>query len=134
MSIKKVSSKSDEKPKKNTKTSNTKDTPKIILEKKAPVAGKSSSSDKKNSSTTKITVKFDAGYSNDLYIRGTGADLKWEKGLKLVNVKADEWVWETSAKFTQCEFKILLNDRVYENGENRQVVEGDSLQHTPHFS
>ncbi len=95
---------------------------------------KTVSTDKKSQQKTKITIKYDAGFSNELYIRGKGADLKWEKGLKLVNVKPDEWIWETNSKFSQCEFKILLNDQVYENGENRHLLEGASVQYTPNFS
>ncbi len=101
---------------------------------KANGTPKTVSADKNTQSKTKITIKFDAGFSNELFIRGKGADLKWEKGLKLVNVKPDEWIWETNTKFTQCEFKILLNDKVYENGENHHLNEGACVQYTPNFS
>lgn len=90
-------------------------------------------SEKKISSKTRITVKYDTGYPNQLYIRGKGANLNWEKGQPLKNVKNDEWVWETDAHFTHCEFKVLLNDHVYENGDNHLLNAGSTLVYTPRF-
>lgn len=89
--------------------------------------------DKKTPSKTRVTIKFDAGYPNQLYIRGKGANLSWDKGQPLKNTKTDEWVWETDAHFTHCEFKILINDRVYENGDNHLLNAGSTLLYTPHF-
>lgn len=83
---------------------------------------------------TRITVKYDAGYSNHLYIRGQGANLSWDKGQPLTNVKADEWIWETDAHFNQCEFKILINDKTYETGDNHLLNAGASLLYKPQFS
>lgn len=82
---------------------------------------------------TSITIKYDVGFSNALYIRGNGCDLSWEKGKMLKNVSADEWVWETDKSFGQCEFKVLINDQVYENGENRRISCGSSVSYTPQF-
>jgi hypothetical protein len=89
--------------------------------------------DKKTSSKTRITIKYDVGFPNQLYIRGKGANLSWDKGQLLKNVKPDEWVWETDAHFTHCEFKVLINDRIYENGDNHQLNAGSNLLYTPHF-
>lgn len=88
---------------------------------------------KNNPSKTVITIKYDIGFSNQFFIRGEGANLSWDKGQLLANVKPDEWVWETTAHFDQCEFKILINDQVFENGENHFVHEGASIQYTPSF-
>lgn len=82
---------------------------------------------------TRITVKYDTGFSNQLYIRGCGGHLSWDKGELLQNVKADEWIWETDAQFTSCEFKILINDSVYEIGKNHHIKGGSVLLYTPHF-
>lgn len=91
------------------------------------------STDKKGTAKTRITVKYDVGYPNQLYIRGKGANLSWDKGQPLKNVKPDEWIWETDAHFTNCEFKILINDRVYENGDNHHLNTGSNLLYTPRF-
>ncbi len=83
---------------------------------------------------TKITVKFDAGFPNNLFIRGRGADLSWDKGIPLNNVQADEWIWETDRPFATCEFKILINDELYEAGDNHVVQCGAQVIYTPRFS
>lgn len=82
---------------------------------------------------TCITIKYNAGYSNQLYIRGQGAHLSWEKGQLLKNTQADEWTWETDVPFTHCEFKILMNDSIYENGDNHLLNAGSNTTYTPHF-
>lgn len=84
-------------------------------------------------SKSRITIKYDVGFSNQLYIRGKGANLSWEKGQILKNIKSDEWTWETDDPFTQCEFKVLINDQVYENGDNHQLKSGDCLSLIPNF-
>ena len=94
---------------------------------------KQKDSDTKDHSKTRVTIKYDIGFSNHITIRGKGANLNWEKGQPLKNVKPDEWIWETDVPFTHCEFKVLINDRVYENGENHQINAGASLFYTPHF-
>lgn len=82
---------------------------------------------------TRIVVKFDVGFSNTLSIRGHGANLSWERGLPLKNIKSDEWVWETDLPFTAGEFKVLINDRQYEAGENHKLNCGAVIQYTPRF-
>ncbi|MBA2369685.1 MAG: hypothetical protein H0V82_11770 [Candidatus Protochlamydia sp.] len=82
---------------------------------------------------TRITIRYDIGYNNQLTIRGKGANLNWERGQPLKNVKADEWVWETDTSFSQCEFKVLVNDREYEKGDNHLVNQGASFTYTPQF-
>lgn len=82
---------------------------------------------------TRITIIYDVGFSNALFLRGQGAKLSWEQGVPLTNVKADEWVWETTEPFTICEFKVLLNDQEYESGQNHTLSCGASIQYTPHF-
>lgn len=88
---------------------------------------------KKNSHKTQIIVKYDVGFSNHLFIRGKGASLNWDKGTPLKNRKADEWIWETDGHFTQCEFKVLINDQNYETGENHVLTAGSSVVYTPRF-
>lgn len=83
---------------------------------------------------TKITIKYDVGFNNIVYIRGEGADLSWKKGKPLKNVKADEWVWESDKPFSQMEFKVLINDEKYEAGENHHLAGGSTISYTPSFS
>ena len=93
----------------------------------------SSAIDSKKKDRTRITVKYDVGFTNTLYLRGMGASLNWEKGIPMKNVKKDEWIWETDSPFTTLEFKVLINDRDYETGENHKLSHGHSIQYTPKF-
>ncbi len=101
----------------------------------SPAPIKKAAEIKKNSSSkTTIKVKFDVGFSNALYIRGEGKGLSWDHGILLKNTKADEWTWENNEAFGSYEFKILINDRIYENGKNHQLKAGESFSYTPNFS
>lgn len=81
----------------------------------------------------KVIIKYDVGFNNSLYIRGKGAGLSWDKGVPLKNMGPDEWIWEPTQAFNECEFKVLINDQCYENGENHHLAGGASIQYTPFF-
>lgn len=83
---------------------------------------------------TRVVVRYDVGFNNSLSLRGKGANLCWDKGIPLKNIKNDEWIWETEALFNTCEFKVLINDCQYENGENHPISCGASIQYTPQFN
>lgn len=87
----------------------------------------------KGRNKTRITIKYDVGFSNSLYLRGKGANLSWDRGVPLKNVKNDEWVWETDAPFNTCEFKVLINDQRFEEGENHPLNPGGNISYTPRF-
>jgi hypothetical protein len=89
--------------------------------------------DKKPGQKTRITVKYDVGFPNQLFIRGKGASLSWDKGQPLKNVKSDEWVWESDATSSHFEFKVLINDQTYEQGDNHQATNGYLIIYTPKF-
>ncbi len=83
---------------------------------------------------TRIVVQYDAGFANQVYLRGTGLpELNWAKGIPLKNVKPGEWVWETDVSFTNGEFKVLINDQTYESGENHHIYPGTSIRINPKF-
>src|SRR5690606_23217741 len=84
---------------------------------------------------TRVAIHFDVGFSNSLYIRGKGAPgLSCDRGVQLKNIKPDLWVWASDAPFTTAEFKVLINDCTYEEGENRTLKYGAQLHYTPHFA
>ena len=111
--------------------------------KKATVAKAKSSKTKAKKTTTKakqketfptkICIKYDVGFSNDLYVRGEGAGLNWDKGIPCKNIGPDEWVWETSKKFITCKFKVLINDKEYEQGKDHILHVGSIMEYTPKF-
>lgn len=80
-----------------------------------------------------IRIKCNVGYGNNLFIRGQGPGLSWMQGVLLTNVAPDEWIWETSEPFDQCEFKVLVNDKDYEAGDNHRLPPGAIVQYTPCF-
>lgn len=83
---------------------------------------------------TRLTVKYDCGFSNYLTIRGSGTkELSWNQGIPLKNIKPDEWVYEFNEPVTSCEFKILINDEIYECGDNHLLTNGKNQQVVPHF-
>jgi hypothetical protein len=86
-----------------------------------------------SSVATRIVVKYNCGYPNTLYIRGKGSKLSWDKGVALKNVKDDEWVFETNEPFTTLEFKFLINDHVYELGDNHRLTKSGSFHFIPKF-
>ena len=99
----------------------------------AKAASKNKAVAKPKSKPTQVTVRYDAGFPNNLFIRGSGAGLSWDRGVPLKNIGYDGWVWETDSHFGECEFKVLINDRHYETGENHHLHEGESIQYTPRF-
>lgn len=91
------------------------------------------SNSKSQKEPTKIVVQYDVGFNNQLFIRGEGPSLSWDKGSVLKNVKPNEWVWESDADFKTCEFKVLINDQVYESGDNHSCKKGTTFSYTPVF-
>ncbi len=92
-----------------------------------------SATERKVGPLTKITIQYDVGFSNAIFLRGKGATLSWDKGIPLKNTKTNEWVWETAIPFTTCEFKVLINDKEYEIGDNHLLTCGASVHYTPKF-
>lgn len=82
---------------------------------------------------TRVFVKFDAGWGNQLYIRGNGGGLSWDKGVLMQCVNDDEWLWEKKISDPQVSFKILLNDSVWACGEDLVVPVGETAWLTPSF-
>lgn len=82
-----------------------------------------------------ITVHLDAGFGNSLYLRGEGGGLSWERGILMRNIDAKTWKWESpqGASLPKA-FKVLLNDRQYENGNNHMLNAQGRAEYTPHFS
>lgn len=99
--------------------------------KKKPVIKKSVKRPKK--ANTQIVVKYDCGFANHLAIRGEGAGLSWYKGVALKNVSADEWIFDVICPEAHVEFKVLINDQVFEIGDNHKVKNGEKIEIRPFF-
>ncbi len=83
---------------------------------------------------TSIIARVDVGFGNQLYVRGTGADLSWEKGLQLENVSAYEWTFATTKAKSDVTFKFLINDELWAEGDNIIVAEGATSISSPVFT
>ncbi len=100
-----------------------------------PVAPKAPAKPKAKSkpSLTRILVKADVGFGNELHLRGTGGGLSWDYGTALENVSADEWLWQGEVKSGEVVFKVLLNDTVWSFGDDYVVAAGASIVVQPEF-
>jgi hypothetical protein len=68
---------------------------------------------------TKVIAKIDAGFGNQVYIRGNSTGLTWDSGILMKNVGADEWVWESKVD-GRLRTGILINRLL--NGSSKPAV------------
>jgi len=104
-------------------------------EAKTTVSSPAQTNDKKKAKAklTRVVIHCDVEFNNSIFIRGSGANLNWDKGIMLHNTRSDEWVWETDQSFNSCEFKVLINDSQYEQGDNHTLTCENCLEYTPCF-
>lgn len=75
----------------------------------------------------------DCETTNDLYVRGTGPGMSWEKGVLLTRVNG-KYVLETDREIGDFVFKVLIEDIMYEDGEVHQVKKGETVVIQPNFN
>jgi hypothetical protein len=79
-----------------------------------------------------IEAKIDVGFGNNLFVRGQGAGLSWERGVQLENV--DQKTWRLAVPATdKLQFKLLLNDSIWAQGEDVVATPGKKIEVTPAF-
>ncbi len=88
----------------------------------------------KKESLTTVQAKIDVGFGNELFIRGQGDGLSWDKGTPLKCEDASTWVWTTKEAKGKAEFKLLINDELWASGENVAVNPGETLETVPSFN
>ncbi len=88
-------------------------------------------------SETVILIKCkDIPIDQDLFIRGSGEELNWSHGVKLVRIDAETFGFKIKARFSgELEYKLLLNDDSsrWEEGPNRKISVGKRIECTPSF-
>lgn len=82
---------------------------------------------------TRVLVKYDAGWGNQVFIRGVGAGLDWQKGILMQCIGDDEWLWEARVPCGSISFKLLVNDGVWSQGEDVSVLAGETVICHPSF-
>jgi hypothetical protein len=109
-------------------------TPSCCAEKAKCCAMEIAPKTKELKSKTKIIARFDCGFPNSLFIRGEGiSTLSWDKGAVMKNVSPNEWMWESDRPCSTMQFKVLINDNCFEQGENHTIAFGQAVEFTPKF-
>ena len=80
---------------------------------------------------TQVIAQIDVGFGNVMSIRGQGAGLSWDKGQTLQWTNS-AWAWTTSSK-ENFEFKVLINDQIWAQGENMTAKAGSKVVFKPTF-
>ena len=123
--------------KKATKTA-TKKAPKTVakkpVKKAAKPTAKRTGAKKKIATKTTIAARVDVGFGNNLYIRGEGAGLSWDVGILMRNLSPYEWAWETKSSDKPIEYKLLINDELWANGENQFAQPDETAITAPTFN
>lgn len=81
---------------------------------------------------TTVIAKVDIGWGNNLYIRGSGGGLSWDKGLLMDCVDGD-WTWSTASATDGLVFKFIINDETWAEGEDLTVAAGGTSVSSPTF-
>ncbi len=68
-----------------------------------------------------------------LYIRGNEGGLSWQKGQPLVQAGPDHWIYRMSKNFNRIEYKLLIDDAVWEEGNNHIFEPGKDAIEAPLF-
>lgn len=81
---------------------------------------------------TTIDVQADVGFGNAVFLRGDGAGLSWDRGIRMVCVEGKTWRWSGMIKHPLT-FKPVLNDRNWASGHDYRVSPGQHLEVKPAF-
>jgi len=81
---------------------------------------------------TTIEAKIDVGFGNNLFLRGQGAGLSWDRGIPLTCVDGKTWQWSGKAD-DKLTFKLLLNDAVWAKGADLVAAPGQKVRVAPAF-
>ena len=81
-----------------------------------------------------IRAHVDVGFGNRLFLRGDGCGLSWDNGIEMSSIADDCWEWRSECcDMPSCfEFKLLINDQEWSNGENYLAV-GQITDVSPSF-
>ena len=83
---------------------------------------------------TKIIAQADVGFGTALYVRGDGAGLSWNQGLRMECIANDRWQITLAETSRPVAFKLLLNDTTWCTGPDSVVESGQTATVTPEFA
>ena len=107
---------------------------KKAVKKATKTVAKKARAKKKIATKTTIAARVDVGFGNNLYIRGDGAGLSWDVGILMRNLSPYEWAWETKTADKPIEYKLLINDEIWANGENQFAQSDETSITAPTFN
>ena len=81
---------------------------------------------------TIIEAKIDVGFGNNVFVRGHGAGLSWDRGTPLTCVEPGTWRW-TGPVDDSLTFKLVLNDLVWDRGADVTITPGKRVEIVPAF-
>lgn len=82
---------------------------------------------------TFISAQIDIGFGNQLFLRGSGPGLSWDKGVAMDCVGTGLWTASVKNASMPVTFKVLVNDLSWSTGEDFVVAPGQSVTITPSF-
>jgi hypothetical protein len=97
-----------------------------------PASAASKTSSTKPVTSTTIEAKIDVGFGNQLFVRGEGEGLSWDRGIPLECVDSQTWRLVVPAK-DKLQIKLLINDSVWAKGEDVVVTPGKRVELVPAF-
>lgn len=74
----------------------------------------------------RLVVKYDAGFGNNLFIRGALAGISWENGCQLRCIDPKTWIFESDHEVIEGEYKIYLNNETEEDYKLNRVILANS--------
>ncbi len=77
---------------------------------------------KKEYPKVRLVVKFDAGFGNNLFIRGALPGISWENGCQLRCIDPKTWIFESVHEVVEGEYKIYLNNQTEEEYKHNRVI------------
>lgn len=82
---------------------------------------------------TIITAQIDIGFGNQLFVRGSGPGLSWDRGIPMDCVGTGLWTISVKNAAEPVAFKVLVNDLSWSSGADFVVAPGQSVTITPSF-
>lgn len=85
------------------------------------------------SAITTLRIHYDTGVAHKLFIRGDAPGLNWEKGIEATWKVGNVWTYQFPTQDRIVEFKVLIDDRVWQVGLNYRIDPGVTRDFYPHF-
>ncbi len=80
----------------------------------------------------RVAVEVQTSGDHQFFIRGTGPGMSWDKGIELKKVNG-KVVFEVPADCNEFEYKVLLDDKKWEEGSNHKATPGKTQVISPVF-